>query len=402
MPNPDAPPLDFYPPKQNPLVTRLFQSISPLVSHFFFQFDFKIATADLEKISALGTERLVFMPNHPSFQDGIVLFRLSARLGTLFHYMIAWENFRGLPGQLLQMGGGYSIRRGVGDRASIAQTLKLLTQPACRLAIFPEGGCSFQNDTVMPFRPGAIQLPLQAMSRLAKQQETIPNFYLIPVSIKYRYTSPMRRTIDATLNRLESTLHLSPTTAEFYPRLRATAERVIVNLEREYNLNVPLTMQTDWNQRIEAIKTHLLQTCEQKLDLPPAPNLPARERVYKIQAALESRTENLEGDKIWTDDSIYKASMRLLNFDAIYDGYVAANPTPERFLDTLMRLEREVYGIVQPPPKGHRHAIVRLGNPVNLKERFNAYKQDKARTVEVLTQEVQQVVQKNLDAINHC
>jgi len=396
-----VPQLDFYPPQQNPLVTRLFQSVSPLISHFFFQFDLKVPTADLEKVAALGSERLVFMPNHPSFQDGIVLFRLSTRLGELFHYTIAWENFRGLQGKLLQMGGGYSIRRGVGDRASISQTLQLLSRPACRLVIFPEGGCSFQNDTVMPFRTGAIKLPFQAMNRLAKQEASIPNFYLIPVSIKYRYTSPMHRTIDDTLRRLETALHLSPAaTAEFYPRLRTVAEQVMGNLEREYNLNSTPTMQQDWNQRIEAIKTHILQTCEEKLELSPAPKLPARERVYRIQAALESRTEVLENNEFWTDDSIYKASMRLLNFDAIYDGYVAAAPTPERFLDTLTRLEREVFGINQPAPKGHRHAIVRLGEPVNLKDRFEAYKEDKTGTVEAIAQEVQQAVQGGLNAIN--
>lgn len=83
------------------------------------------------------------------------MFLLSARLGEVFHYLVAHEAFQGLQGRLLTTRlGAYSIRRGLGDRRSVAQTLELLMQPACRLVVFPEGGCSFQNDTVMPFRGG--------------------------------------------------------------------------------------------------------------------------------------------------------------------------------------------------------------------------------------------------------
>ena len=91
--------------------------------------------------------------------------------------------------------------------------------------------------------------------------------------------------------------------------------------------------------------------------------------------------------------------IRLLNFDAIYDGYVAAAPTPERFLDTLTRLEREVFNIERPRPKGHRQAVVQVGDPVNLKEHFSSYKQDKEETIKALTLQMQQAVQDNLDLL---
>ena len=155
----------------------------------------------------------------------------------------------------------------------------------------------------------------------------------------------------------------------------------------------------DWNQRISSLKICVLESCEQKLEITPAVNTPARERVYKIQYVLESRAEELPSEGDWTYESIYKATIRLLNFDAIYDGYVAAAPTPERFMDTLTRLEKEVFSIDAPPPKANRQAILRIGEPVNLKEYFEAYKQNRASTVEMLTQQIQQTVQKNLDSI---
>lgn len=395
-----APHQDFYPPKLNPLFTRLCQSVSYPIAHGFYQLDLVVEPACLEKVAAIRGERMVLLPNHPSFDDGLALFLLSARIGEIFNYLVAYESFKGLRGKFFQLVGAYSVRRGLGDRSSIAQTLKLLAQPACRLVIFPEGGCSFQNDTVMLFRTGAIQLPLQAMSHLVKLGATVPNFYVVPVSLKYRYTSSMSRALDATLRRLEETLKISVVTSEdFYERLRTVAEQVIVGLERDYGIDSAQTSEMDWNQRISQLKTHVLTDCEQKLELTPAPHAPSRERVYKIQSVLESRAEELTPNDLKTYESIYRATVRLLNFDAIYDGYVAASPTPERFLDTLTRLEREVFKIDRPAPKGHRKAFIRIGNPVNLKEYFESYKQNRANTVERLTQQLQQSVQSNLDLL---
>lgn len=384
----------FYPPQQNPVFARLTQSISPLGAHLLYHLDLQVEPADLEKIAALGSDRYVLLPNHPTFDDGIVVFLLSTRLGELFHYLVAHDVFERWQGKYLQWLGAYSIRRGIGDRASLAQTLELLQKPAARLVIFPEGGCSFQNDTVMPFRTGAIQLPLQAMSKLAKQGE-VPNFHLVPVSIKYRYTQPMRWAIARSLHRLEKALNLSPTSTDLYVRLRRVAERVMSEIEREYELNTVETTQMDWNQRIERIRTHLLERCERQLNITLPQKLPDRERVYKIQYVLASRTEDADFDEVWAD-SIYNATVRLLNFDAIYDGYVAAAPTEERFLDTLTRLEREVFAIDRPLPKGHRNAIVRIGDPVNLKDYWQSYSENRTETVEMLTQQMQQAVQSNL------
>lgn len=391
---------EFYPPRLNPTLVHLCQGIAPLVGRWQYQMNLEIQPACLEKLAALGDRRLLLLSNHPTFHDGMAMFLLSARLGEVFHYLVAYEAFLGLQGRLLQRLGAYSIHRGLGDRRSVAQTVELLMQPACRLVIFPEGGCSFQNDTVMPFRSGAVHLALQAMSKLIKRGEPQPELYIIPVSIKYRYTGDMSQVIHNTLSRLERTLQISVvSTSSFYQRLRAVAERVLVGLEQDYDLHTAEMAQMDWNQRILHIKTHLLQRCEQKLGIDSAAREPARERVYRIQHILESGAE-VGAQDFWTYD-IHKATVRLLNFDAIYDGYVAADPTPERFLDTLTRLEREVFGIDQPPPKGYRTVLLRIGEPVNLKDHFERYQQDRSGTVSTLTQQIQQDVQRNLDSLNN-
>jgi 1-acyl-sn-glycerol-3-phosphate acyltransferase len=389
----------FYPPQLNPLFTRICQSFSYPIAYCVYQLELAIAPADIERLKAIEDERIIYLPNHPTLDDGVVLFLLSTRLGQLFHYIVAYEAFKGLPGKFLQRIGAYSIRRGLGDRASIVQTLKLLQEPACRLVIFPEGGCSYQNDTVMPFRSGAVELALKALNRLAQHHTTIPNFYLVPVSLKYRYTSSMNSVIEQTLSRLEKALSIEPVVPDCYQRLRMIAEQVLLNLEQEYDIDNNLTTEKNWNQRIEQLKNLVLEKCEQKLNLTSATNLPMRERVYKIQSILESRSEKLSQEQA-TYNALYQTTVRLLNFNAIYDGYVASDPTPERFMDTLIRFEREVFQIEHPRPKGHRKAHLSIGEIINIKHYFDQYKQNRETTVENLTQQLQQNVQSNLDLLN--
>ena len=386
----------FYPSKLNPVFTRLVQSIAYLIAYYAYKVELVVTAEDIAKIKAIEDRRIIYLPNHPTLDDGVVLFMLSARLGQLFHYIVAKEAFKGWTGKFLQSIGAYSIKRGLGDRASISQTLELLQQPKSRLVIFPEGGCSYQNDTVMPFRSGAIQLPFRAMNQLVKSEGNIPDLYLVPVSLKYRYTRQMEWVIKRSLSQLEEALGIQVSTKEFYPRLRAIAGKILTNIEQEYSVEVTTE---DWNPRIEQLKDHILHECEQQLKLAPKDHIPARERVYKIQSIIDAKDEELTKEQEQTYEALYRSAFRLLNFDAIYDGYVGENPTSERFLDTLTTLEREVFHIEHPSIKGRRKACISLGEPINLKDYFAAYQEDKTTTIESLTTKIQQTVQKNIDLL---
>ena len=400
----------FVPPQRNNLLTRLLQSISYLVIYLIYKVRLVVDENDIASLKAIADDRVVYLPNHSNLDDGLIMFLLSARVGQLFNYVVAYEAFRGLIGKLMQTVGAYSIRRGVGDRYSVMQTLQLLQQPQCKLVIFPEGGCSYQNDTVMPFRSGAVELSFKAMEKIVKQNNAVPDFYLVPISIKYKHKNITDAKIDRALQDLETALAVRSDKPDFYSRLRNVGERVITNLETEYGISP--TEGSDWNQRIERLREQMLDYCEAKLDIAPATALPNRERVYKIQSILifldrQERSPNIDYEHL------YRTTVRLLNFDAIYDGYVAANPTSERFLATIDRLEREVFDLDRPKFKGWRQAIVKIGTPINLKEYWQAYqnepqaiaKADKSdrqltsrqETIDYLNRTARQTVQANLN-----
>lgn len=398
----------FYPPTLNPVLVWGLQNVAPWIAHTLYRLDLVISSEPGVQVSELKGKTCVLLCNHPTFDDSIAMFLLSAYLEEPFYYLSAYEQFLDWKGWFYQSIGAYSVQRGLADRDSIAHTLELLTQPDRKLVIFPEGGCSFQNDTVMPFRPGAIQIGMQALSRCTKRGEPVPDLYAIPISLKYRYIGKMTPVIDKVLQNLERSLHLSPET-DYYQRLRRVAEQVLARFEQDY----ALTPQTsDWNQRIVTLKAQVLQRYEQVLGLSSAPGEPDRERVYRMRHALEQRQKPLLEDELGEklgeklDNEIKnwevmsKALTRILNFDAIYDGYVAEKPTPERFLDTLIRLEREVFGIDKPRPKGHRHALLRIGKPVRLNDYLEDYGKNRSVTITALTQQLQHTVQRNLDLLS--
>ncbi|MBV5261159.1 1-acyl-sn-glycerol-3-phosphate acyltransferase [Synechococcus moorigangaii CMS01] len=395
MPKPD-----FFPTQTQPMRVRLVQSVAYWVGRLRYQLKLRVSEADLGKIRALGDARIVLMPNHPTFDDGLVMFLLSAQLGEIFHYLVAYENFTAQLAGFLQTMGCYSIRRGLGDRRSIAHTLDLLKQERSRLVIFPEGGCSFQNDAIMPFRPGALQLPMQAMQAIAKQTGTFPPCYLVPISIKYRYLKTGDSIIQRSLKTLEAKLQIAPSHAEPYGRLRAIAQVVLQQLEAEYHLTPDPN--DDWNDRINRIRNHALALCERELDLNFPAEFPLRERVYKMQALLIEKADGELSLDLHTYETLYQATARLLNFDAIYDGYVGAYPTPERFIDTLTRLEREIFRVDIPQPKGLHEGWLRVGTPINLQDYVAQYQGDRQGTIQQLTETMQYEVQNNLlDMIYH-
>lgn len=387
---------NFYPPRRNPVLVRACQLVGPIVGRLYYRMRLCLDPETLDSLRQLRHERVLLLPNHPTFHDWIAIFLLAARIPDQFHYLAAYERFQGWEGRFLQAVGAYSIRRGLGDRASFAYTIELLMQPRARLVVFAEGGCSFQNDTVMPFREGAVQLAFQALSRCAKQTGEVPNLYAVPLSLKYRYRGNMAPVLDSTLARLEKRLQV-PMAATPYERLRQVAGKVLAGFEQDYGFDPVTSTAMSWNDRIQRLKTEVLHQCEQALGINPSPESPLRERVYRIQHILETQISTNEVGDVNRYAVIQQATDRLLNFHAIYDGYVATNPTPERFLDTLTRLEREVFKIDQPPPKGDRDVYLKAGEMINLRDYFRQYQAQKSQTISALTEQLRQAVQANLD-----
>lgn len=90
---------------------------------------------------------------------------------------------------------------------------------------------------------------------------------------------------------------------------------------------------------------------------------------------------------------------RLINFISISDGYVAEEQSPERFLEVIIRLEREVFGTSK--MRGPRVASLRVGEPKNLREYYDTYKAERRKTVEQITLQLETEVQDLVKGISY-
>jgi 1-acyl-sn-glycerol-3-phosphate acyltransferase len=342
----------------------------------------EIAGADLKRLRALRHERVVLTPNHPTNTDPALMFELSRRAGMPFHYLCcreAFDKWGGVWGALIQRIGAYSVVRGTVDRASFAFTREVLAQPAAKLVIFPEGEVYSQNDSLLPFQTGAVQLAVWGREA-ARKTEPDAQVWLLPCALRYRFLRDVTQALHAKLAALEQHLILPPGPTELYPRMRRAAVRVFEAVEAEYHLH-PAEGE-DLTPRLEAAKEAALARAAQLFGVaPPRGTLPERMRVllHEVEEAMhEPAAPNtpeqptffaLQRQRAERVRLAWRDLQRLANWLAIYDGYASRAPSQERIAEVIYRLEMEVFE--RATYAGLRIASVRIGEPIALPEKVS-------------------------------
>lgn len=427
----------FIPPRPTPWLITLSRWALPACLRHYRVASVEYRAEDLERLRALGGERVALFPNHPTGLDPAILYDVAKQARQPFYFLAAREVFdfyHGLWGWVVQHVGGYSIVRGAVDRAAFKTTRELLAQPGGKVVIFPEGQTYSQNDSLLPFHNGTIQLAFWAQDDVAA---TAPeaSVYLLPVAVKYKYLHNMRPQIETVLTTLEQALGLAPYTpdmaaaeepppsppppdADLYPRLRRIGAAVVSRLEVEYGLKpAPGARLFD---RMLALKQAIVVRVAEALHITPqGDTLPDQLRYLAntlYQVTDEEPRDLCSYDRhLWEErrrrlQPLMRDLDRLANWIAVYDGYVSAHPSVERMADLIRRLETEVLG---PFPResgetgllpvsrltGWQRCLVRLGEPLRLADFREAYQSDKRATVESVTRRLEGEVQELLDEL---
>jgi acyltransferase-like protein len=389
--------LDFRPPKENRLILRLSQAALPMaMGRGRGIVAVSLAKTDWSHLESLRGGRAILSANHPTTSDPLIALYLSQRLGEPFNYMACRELFHGPWGWTIQRLGAYSIHRGLPDRQSFRMTRHLLAEMDRKVVIFPEGETYDQNDSLIPFQQGVVQIGYGALDALRKagREAVLP---LLPIAVKYCCVSDARPAIDAGLEALEGALGLSPARGEgFYVRLRRVGERVLARMELEFRIKpVP---GADLSERIAAAKEHVLDRVARQVGVARPSYLPLSEQmralfnaVYEFAdefaEALDEYGRRQHARRVAASRPLLRDLRRLQNFLIVTDGYVAERMSGERFLDVISRLEREVLGKVR--HRVRREAVVRIAPPIDLGQRYEAYRQRKRETVAEVTAEVE-------------
>lgn len=416
----------FKPPKLNVLVVNTVKLLLPWLMNLpAFALKTRFHEADLQRLRQYKGQRMLLLPNHPSGTDPMVMMELSTRIDECFNYVAAREVFeywKGLNGWLLQRCGVYSVIRGKADRESFKITRQLLFEGLRKLVIFIEGEISNENDQLIPFEAGVLQLAFWALEDLKKdvdlkkeagknESTEMPPLYAAPVIIKYIYDEGVEKILDASLDRLEKATGLSTSdNVNYYERMRALGQAVLCVHER--GLNIKATTKDTISIRVERVKERLLGQMERYLALEPTAEQSYLERIRavrnKIDTLIYSYADkddlseyeklNLElRQKIFT--GFYKNLSSLVNFLTFQEGRVIEREDkvyapdyfhPERLMELLHRLEKEILGGVA--THHPRTAVVKVGDVRNLTELFDEYLAHKKTTVTKLASELESEV----------
>lgn len=374
--------------------------MSPLYMKFaMHDTQLQIADGALERFKELKGKRALVCPNHSNRHDPQVMFCFSKYAGEDFNFVAAREVFdfdRGMNGWWLQHLGTYSVVRGAPDRESFKMTKKILVEGKKKLVLFPEGEISNQNDTLLALETGAAQMSFWALDELNKTDTESP-VYIVPMALKYTYTTDIKNRLGQTLSELDQQLGVSSNGAgPLYERLINTSRALLLVLEKEYNLKPKA--EATLNDRINALRSAILERLagyfNLEVDMAGKPLDAVRtfrnkidDFVYEDEHKLSSYEKQVHDERSRTLKSFYKDLDRVVNFVAIYDGYIKEHMTQERFADVVGRLEHEVVG-GDPSIKGPRMVLVDVGRPINVREYYAEYKSNKKKCLNTITEEV--------------
>jgi len=361
-----------------------------------FKLEVQVPPDDLIKLRELGDNRSILLPNHPTPHDWLCMFQLSSRLGTPFHYMTAHEQMVGLRRHWLPLFGAYSVRRGgCGDRRSVAESLKLLDGPRCRLVLFAEGRCSFNSTGVIGFKNGAVKIGFRYLMAAARTQTQVPNLLLVPITLRYQYLEPIDASLEKGIVALERHLGTSAT---------GTLSARLANLARQFVASLGAHLDTTpgaWSDQIGRLCDTILGASEARLGIAVPPRRGIDNRACNIRQVLA-----LEGyDHGVTDEAKYRdayyPTLLALVLETLTGYPLDGEMTTSQRADLLWLLERAVYRIPDPAPRGRRRVTIRAGDCVNLKDRLAEFQADRHGATRRIVSEIQASVRHNLDGFEN-
>lgn len=331
--------------------------------------------------------------------------------------------------------GGIPVHRGRRlDLKALKSVREHLVNGPFPVTIAPEGATNGHGEVISPLEPGTAQVAFWAVEDLQKAQRT-ETVILLPVGLQYVYPNPNWEALNRLLNQLEAdcglmvrSLSATATTADYYQRLIILGYHLLGQMEQFYarfhggpwpELEKPLeslpqdhaATPQDIAQRLQALLNRALEVGERFFGLPHSGSLETRCRrleeagwnwIYREDIGHPDHLPAFDrGLANWVaqDARMHLRHMRLVeSFVAVSGSHVGEAPSFERLAETsliLFDMVERVKGTPVPkrPQLGQRQAIITLGQPINVTDRWPTYAESRRTAkaaVETLTAELQQ------------
>jgi 1-acyl-sn-glycerol-3-phosphate acyltransferase len=285
---------------------------------------------------------VLLAPNHCRPCDALVVAVLGAEAGTALYTMASWHQFMGgrLKAWFLRRIGAFSVYREGLDRTALRTAIELLAEAQRPLVIFPEGIITRSNDRLGAFYDGPAFIAHSAAKRRAKHEPAAPTL-LFPVALRYRFLGRLDESVAPVLERIETRLTWTPRPdLPLIDRLRRAGDAILGLKELEL---VGEFRHATIGERLARLVHEIIEPLEVEWNVKKAErDVPARVRALRtaiLPELVEGGLSDAECDRRW--DQL--ARLHLAQKLSLYpEGYLEGNPSMERVLETVERLEEDL------------------------------------------------------------
>jgi hypothetical protein len=425
----------------HPKIENWVMSIIRFLLPFWLRYRVRISKVETRHIDRLveliqqfqsGKVKYIIAFRHPTIDDQFAMLHLLSRdvprtaaqmgikLKQPVHSYFVYD--RGIPlwagkiaAWLYPRVGGLPIYRGKLDRQGLSAIRQHLLEAEYPVAISPEGGTNGHNELVSVIEPGTAQIGFWCAEDLEKAGRS-ESVVILPVGIQYQYLGSPWSKIDEMLMQLEKdcglskpALQLSLPSQERYERLLALGEHLIESVSEHYkkfyaHAAVIPTETESLHSRLQALLEQILHVSESHFDMNSKGSLVDRcrrleqsvfDQIFRTDIKdihslplLEQGLANQLAKEAHTSEWHMRIAESLT---AVTGTYVKENPSPTRFADTLLliwralsRVKSELFG--RPPYIGDRKAIIAIGEPISVSDRYVTYKSSRAAAKECTSQ----------------
>jgi 1-acyl-sn-glycerol-3-phosphate acyltransferase len=343
-----AKPYRFVAPHRGKLWWHLFRPLLPLYlrkSHGIVAVENR--GIDRLRASLDAGHGVMLAPNHCRPPDPMVLGHLSYEIGRPLYVIASWHLFmqNAFQTYLLPRLGVFSIYREGADREALKTAMQLTAEAERPLVIFPEGVISRHNDKLNNLMEGTALMARGAAKHRASA--TPPGKVVVhPVAIRYRFDGDVRTTVEPVLRDIERRLSWRPREgATMEDRIAKIGGALLALKEIEY-FGAPQSGALE--VRLQNLIDRLLVPLEAEwLKGRREKDIVQRVKLLRIAMVPEMAGGALpeaELQRRWGQ----LADIYLAQQIAFYPpDYLSADPTPERFLETVERFEEDLTDVAR-------------------------------------------------------
>ncbi len=361
---------------------------------------------DLEVLRGLPAGAgAILASNHADEVDMRACLEISRRCGRRFLYMINSEAFDegfGSAGWWLQRLGAFSVERGGRNDQAKRYAIDAVKQGREVLVIFPEGEIYYLNDLVQPFKGGVAEIGMRAVIEVRR---TRPDWtaYLIPMAIKYRYRRPILSVLEPRIRSMERRLSLGLQGGPLPRRLGLIMAELLRRQESLHHLEPGPDHATELGDRVQEVRRRVLLEAEGHYAGPTVEaGAQANDRTWRLSSYLRGLLR--QGPRYSEEDrAAFRIDLSALEHVARMAGwrprYTDLDPSQERLAETVLNLEREVYGIKRPRQLARRDVLLRIGEPIDLGRFVKSYLRDDRAARHEIAARLRDAIQALIDAI---